>query len=173
MTQQQRYVSGAGGALFLTAFIQSVKDGYGLRRTVANYPKISSMIKSVVVVEGHEVEAAEDTDEVVSLSSHDSYEFLSRVEALTLAGYELELNSNLQVGDFVKSASFRSSDSKVKVEPVVELDETPEEEKFYTAVELDEKNMVELRAIGQRYDVKDTKKADLIDKILEAQEASK
>lgn len=169
----QRYVTGAGSALFIAAFTQAVKDGYGLRTTIEGYPRVGSMIKSVVMFEGHEVEASKETDEVVSVVEYDAYKFLERLEALTLAGYEPEMNTNVQVGDWVKQVTMRSSEAKVKAEPVVEQDETPDEEKVYTAVELEDKNMVELRAIGQRYDVKDTKKAELIEKILEAQEAAK
>lgn len=163
-----------GSAEFLLAYADAVKAGYGLRDKTKGYPQIEGMLKTATLHEGVETPVASDTDDVVHVFENSTHAFLQRVEALVQAGYEVDLKGHVAMGAFLKQARFVKPgvDAGEATGPApVEAEDQGEVniDRTYTQEQLEDFTMTDLRKIGEKYEVKDTKKADLIEKILKAQ----
>lgn len=169
-----REIQAVGAADFLLAYAKAVEEGYGLRNKSKGYPNVEGMLKTATLEKGVETPAAADTDDVVQVMENNVHLFLQRVEALVQAGYEIDLKGHVALGSFLKQARFVKPGVDAG-EPTTPVPNEAEEagnvnvDRTYTKEQLEEFTMPELREIGAKYDVKDTKKADLIDKILRVQ----
>lgn len=173
-----REIQAVGAADFLLAYAKAVEEGYGLRNKSKGYPNVEGMLKTATLEKGVETPVASDTDDVVHVFENSTHAFLQRVEALVQAGYEVDLKGHVAMGAFLKQARFVKPgvDAGEATGPApVEAEEQGEVniDRTYTQEQLEDFTMTDLRKIGEKYEVKDTKKADLIEKILEAQEAAK